>query len=198
MELIVWRHPRPKGVQGRCIGQMNVPVDRRKAKRLAHRIRQYARRQRLFEREPAMVWTSPLRRCFDVGRILRGWGWGHRVDARLSELNFGDWDGRFWAAIAKADVDAWCDNFADAQPGGGESVRQLLARCGEFVDERRAVPTSLVVAHAGWINALRWVSKPQVADPIAANWPTAIAYSNRFLIGDIPQPVSVRPAPVEG
>jgi alpha-ribazole phosphatase len=182
MELIVWRHPRPKGVDGRCIGQVDVPVDRRKAQRLAHRIRHYARRERLFEQQQPVVWTSPLRRCFDVGRILRGWGWVHRVDARLTELSFGDWDGQAWSQIAKEDVDEWCDNFSDARPGGGESVRQLLARCGEFVDEQGATPVCLVVAHAGWINALRWVSEHRAVDPGAADWPTAIAYSKRFVV----------------
>jgi alpha-ribazole phosphatase len=182
MELIVWRHPKPQGVQGLCIGQVDVPVDRRKAKRLAHRIREHARRQRLFEHKQPVVWTSPLRRCCDVGRLLRGWGWVHRVDARLSELNFGDWDGHPWSQIAKEDVDAWCDNFADARAGGGESVRQLLARCGEFVDEQRARSNCLVVAHAGSINALRWVSEPRAVDPSPADWPTAIAYSNRFVV----------------
>ena len=125
MELIVWRHPKPQGVQGRCIGQTDVNVDRRKTKRLAHRIRQHARRHHLFAQQKAAIWTSPLRRCFDVGRILRGWGWTHHVDARLGEVNFGAWDGQRWDAISKADIDAWCDNFADARPGGGESVRQL-------------------------------------------------------------------------
>ena len=61
-----WRHPRPDGVAGRCIGHTDVPVDRRRAKRLAHRIRCAARR----EGWPKGVWTSPLRRCADVGRWL--------------------------------------------------------------------------------------------------------------------------------
>ena len=39
----VWRHPRPLQVAGRCVGQWDAPVDARKAKRLAHRIRQVAR-----------------------------------------------------------------------------------------------------------------------------------------------------------
>jgi alpha-ribazole phosphatase len=171
VELIVWRHPRPKGVEGRCIGQVNVPVDRRKAKRLAHRIRQYARRQRLFEREQAVVWTSPLQRCFDVGRILRRWGWAHRVDARLSEMNFGSWDGQPWSQIAKEDVDAWCDNFADARPGGGES-----ARCGEFISEQQQRAPSCVVGHAGWISALMWIKKFPQLTPKTTDWPAAIGY----------------------
>lgn len=181
MELIVWRHPKPQGVQGRCIGQTDVPVDRRKAKRLAHRIRQHARRHRFFAQQKVVVWTSPLRRSFDVGRMLRGWGWVHQVDARLSEVNFGTWDGQRWDAIAKADIDVWCDNFAGAQPGGGESVNQLLARCGDFVNEQRSQSTCWVVGHAGWINALAWgINHPDKA-PEAAEWPTPVQYGARTI-----------------
>lgn len=176
MELIVWRHPKPQGVQGRCIGQTDVPLDRRKAKHLAHRIRQHARNHHLFAHQKAVIWTSPLRRCFDVGRILRDWGWTHHVDTRLMEVNFGAWDGQRWDAISKADIGAWCDNFADARPGGGESVRQLLARCSDFVNEQRSQSTCLVVGHAGWINALAWrINHPENA-PEAAEWPTPVQY----------------------
>ncbi len=182
MELIVWRHPRPKGVEGRCIGQVDVPVDRRKAKRLAHRIRQYARRERLFERQHAVVWSSPLRRCFDVGRILHGWGWAHRVDARLSELNFGGWDGQAWVQIAKSDIDAWCDNFADGQPGGGESVRQLLVRCVDFFNERRPEENCCVIGHAGWMNALRWLTETSPRALVPCHWPTPPTYGSRLRV----------------
>ena len=179
MELIVWRHPRPKGVEGRCIGQVDVPVDRRKAKRLAHRIRHNARRERLFEQQAPVIWTSPLRRCFDVGRVLRSWGWVHRVDARLSELNFGGWDGQAWSQIAKEDIDAWCDNFADARPGEGESVGQMLERCNDFVEEQQSAQTCLVVGHAGWMSALDWLTDKPGTAPRAADWPGALKYGVR-------------------
>ena len=45
MTLSVWRHPQPVGAAGRCIGHTDLPVDARKAKRLAHRIRQAARQR---------------------------------------------------------------------------------------------------------------------------------------------------------
>jgi alpha-ribazole phosphatase len=179
MELIVWRHPKPMGVHGRCVGQTNAPVDHRKAKRLAHRIRQYARRKRLFEQQRPVVWTSPLRRCFDVGRVLRDWGWVQHVDVRLSEMSFGSWDGQPWAEINKADIDAWCDRFADAHPGGGESVHQLLTRCGDFVAERCSQSICLVVGHAGWISALDWGSSQSGKRPSAANWPPSVTYGYR-------------------
>jgi alpha-ribazole phosphatase len=176
VELIAWRHPRPEGVAGRCIGQVDVAVDRRKTKRLAHRVRKHARRCHLFGQERPTVWTSPLQRCFKVGRVLRGWGWKHHVDPRLSELDFGRWEGQPWATIAVPDIVAWCDDFADGQPGEGESVRQLLARCARFIDSVSAQTVCCVIGHAGWINALRWILERPDELPAAATWPAPLGH----------------------
>jgi alpha-ribazole phosphatase len=174
-----WRHPRPDGVAGRCIGHTDVPVDRRRSKRLAHRIRRAARR----EGWPRIVWTSPLRRCTDAGRWLARWGWAHRIDHRLCELDFGDWDGRLWGEIGAAPVDAWCDDFLHGAPGGGETVAQLLARCRELLDA--LPPHACIVAHAGWLNAVRCV-RDGIVPTRAADWPAAPGYGVR-----VSSPVSV-------
>jgi alpha-ribazole phosphatase len=171
--LIVWRHPRPEAVQGRCIGRTDVPVDRRKSKRLAHRIRTWARRHSI----PGVVITSPKRRCADVGRWLARWGWVHRIDVRLTELDFGAWDGEPWHHIGAAAVQAWCDDFAAHRPGGGESVAALLKRCAAFTaDEARSV---CIVGHAGWISAALWQQRSGGALPDVAGWPAAIGYGQR-------------------
>lgn len=170
--LIVWRHPRPVGAPGSCIGRTDLPVDRRKAKRLAHRIRRRVRR----ERWARVVVTSPLRRSAEVGRWLARWGFEHRIDVRLSELDFGRWEGRCWTGIAAAEVGAWTDDFADHAPGGGESVRQLMDRCRSFFADLGDVPLC-VVGHAGWINAARWVAAGSTQPRSAAEWPAALRYA---------------------
>ena len=76
MTLYVFRHPKARGAAGRCIGHTDLPVDPRKAKNLAHRIRTLQRRAGL----PRAVCTSDLQRAAAVGRWLRRWGWVHRVD----------------------------------------------------------------------------------------------------------------------
>jgi len=168
MSWAVWRHPRPHGVVGRCIGRTDVAVDRRKAKRLAHRVRQWARRHRA----PCVVVTSPLRRAADVGRWLARWGWEHRIDARLGELDFGAWDGRPWSEIGSAAVDDWCADFAQHAPGDGETVSALLQRCAAFLRETPCC----VVSHAGWISAACWLRDEHAGEPSAAQWPAAVAY----------------------
>ena len=161
----VWRHPRPEAAEGRCIGRTDLAVDPRKARRLARHIAHFAHRLAL----PHIVVTSPLRRCADVGRWLRRLGWEHRIDAALLELDFGAWDGLRWDDISRNDVDAWCNDFAAYRPGGGESLAELLARARAWsADDAR-----VVVGHAGWIQARRWLQDRGDRLPTAADWPSA-------------------------
>lgn len=167
--LWVWRHSRPEGAAGRCIGAAtDLPVCARRAKRLARRIQQVARRQRL----PHRVVTSPLRRCADVGRWLKRWGWQHTQDPGLLELDFGAWDGRSWAGIDKAEIDAWVADFAAYAPGGGEPLTGLMARVAGFQTD-----APFAVSHGGWMLARRWLDKHEAELPVAAVWPAPPAYS---------------------
>lgn len=181
--LTVWRHPKPFGAAGRCIGRTDVPVDRRKSKRLAHRIRAWARRHGA----PHAVITSPLQRAADVGRWLARWGWCHRVDERLVEVDFGHWDGQAWNAIGAAAVDTWCRDFAQHRPGSGEPLVQLLARCTAFIADAHgdtgAESFVCVVGHAGWISAALWLQQAGRAMPEALSWPAAVGYGARVPMG---------------
>lgn len=169
--LHVWRHPRAQNVDGRCIGSTDVRVDRRRAKRLAHRIRRHARRHGL----PRLVITSPLRRSADVGRWLATWGWEHRIDAALAELDFGAWDGLRWSEVDAEAIDAWCADFMDLAPGGGEALAALFERCRGFVDALPPRVTCCAVGHAGWITAARWLAEGRALLPRAADWPQSVA-----------------------
>lgn len=163
VQLHAWRHPPALGAEGRCIGRIDLPVDRRRAKRQAHQMRALARRLGL----PRAVVTSPLRRCKEVGRWLARWGWHHRVDLALVEVDFGTWDGQPWASVPREAVDAWCADFADHPPGGGEPVAALLQRVAAF-DPGDA---RLVVTHGGWLSAARWWQQAGAAAPRADRWP---------------------------
>lgn len=165
----IWRHPRPRGAEGRCIGaRTDLPVDRRKAKRLAHRIRAHARRQML----PREVVTSPLRRAAAVGRWLKRWGFRWTVDARLAEMDFGAWDGQAWSQITQAAFDAWMADFAGFRFGDGESLAALLQRASQWQP-----PCALAVGHAGWITARLWGAQQKGRAPSPQTWPGPLGYA---------------------
>jgi alpha-ribazole phosphatase len=175
--LHAWRHPRATDVEGRCIGHTDVPVDARRAKRVAYCIRALARKQGL----PRIVVTSPLRRSRAVGRWLALWGWQHVVDPLLAEIDFGAWDGRAWAKIPRGALDAWCADFLAHTPGGGESVAQLLDRVLRFDPG----PARVIVTHGGWLSAAQWLTQPGAQRPAAADWPAAPKHGERI---DLPWP----------
>jgi alpha-ribazole phosphatase len=170
--LHAWRHPRAAGAAGRCIGRTELRVDPRRAKRLAHRIRAFARRERL----AAVVLTSPQSRCRDVGRWLARWGWRHRVDAALRELDFGHWDGQLWGDVPRHEVDAWCADFEHHAPGGGEPLAALLQRVRGF-DPGEA---RIVVTHGGWLSAVLWLQRASAEGPRSSDWPAAPAHGARI------------------
>ena len=154
-------------VAGRCIGQTDVEVMPRKARRLAHRIRQFARVNRL----PPCVWTSDLQRSLCVGRVLADWGWTHLVDRDLREVDFGRWDGLAWVEIPFDEVDAWSKDLLRHPPGGGESVEQLLLRASRCL--ARLPARAMVVGHGGWISAASWQLNASGMAPTAMSWPGA-------------------------
>ena len=161
----IWRHPKPRGAEGRCIGgRSDLAVDPRKAKRLAHRIRSHARRHGL----PREVVTSPLERAAAVGRWLERWGFRWRVDASLAEMDFGTWDGRAWRDVGQAEFDRWMADFCGFGFDGGESLSGLLARAAAWQP-----PCALAVGHGGWINARSWPG----GMPTPASWPPPPRYA---------------------
>lgn len=172
-----WRHPRPEGARGLCVGaRTDLPVHWRRAKRLARRIEAVARRERL----PHRAACSPLARCADVGAWLRRWGWRVTQDPALAELDFGAWDGRPWSAIDKAAVDAWVADFAAHRPGGGESLVDMLGRAARWTPPDGC---RIVVGHGGWMLARRWVGAQGLTPPAgAAQWPAAPRYGERWLL----------------
>lgn len=171
-----WRHPRARGAAGRCIGRTDVTIDPRQARRLAHRIRAVARREGL----PREIWVSPLKRSRAVGAWLARWGWQVHVDIRLAEMDFGSWDGRLWADVPWAEVEAWQADLLHRRTGrsgdggegahSGESVVMVRARVDAFVAETAGV--RLLVGHGGWINTLLHVPTGSTRLD-AADWPAA-------------------------
>lgn len=119
--------------------------------------------------------VSPLQRCEQLAQDLR---WLRpdlvlKTDPRLRELDFGAWEGRRWADIARAEFDAWTADFADAPPAaGGEPVRALMARVAAAWDDWHACGAdALWITHAGVMRAALLLSRGQRLPASAADWP---------------------------
>jgi probable phosphoglycerate mutase len=122
--------------------------------------------------------ASDLRRARETARILAG-SLGLEVlhDARLRERDLGAWSGLSTPQIAGR----WPEGLArvrardpDFRPGGGESIRAVLARAAGFFRELAARPGPsrwAVVTHGGVIRAVR----PSASSPIANAEPLRIS-----------------------
>jgi alpha-ribazole phosphatase len=141
MQLFLIRHPRPLIAGGLCYGQLDVDCEDPQvlATQLARSL-------------PAdtPVISSPLRRARRLALALDPQA---TADARLSEINFGAWEGQPWDSIARTALDAWAADLLNFVPPGGESVADLQRRALDFVASL-AVPRAALVTHAGIMRAL--------------------------------------------
>lgn len=147
------RHGPALDADGRAMGHTDAPLS-------PEGIEQVARLVTAWPRAPSRIWSSDLRRARETAeRIGRRWDVAPAIDARLREMNFGEWDGRFWNALETEDPDRlkhWMESWITERAPGGESftllserVRDWYARC--LADQAEEI---VVVAHAGSIRAL--------------------------------------------
>jgi alpha-ribazole phosphatase len=119
--------------------------------------------------------SSPLQRCAGLADAIAALRPDLTVqhDARLAEMDFGAWEGRPWSSIARADLDAWTADFADAPAGvHGESVRAFMQRVAGAHDEWLAGEgDALWVAHAGVLRAVTLLQRGVRCAEAAADWP---------------------------
>ena len=148
-------------VEGRLQGRRDTELNahgRRQAAECALLLQDlFARDQRRAD-EPVYI-SSPLKRARQTMEVLRATlGLDPRefdIDARLSEIAYGDWEGltlpeieaRTSGILAQRDRDKW-----DFAPPGGESYRQLATRVGDWYASLTC--DAVVAAHGGGVRAL--------------------------------------------
>ncbi|MES2687733.1 MAG: histidine phosphatase family protein [Pseudomonadota bacterium] len=166
MRLWLVRHAPVLLAPGSCYGALDLPADAAAtlaaAQALADALPQGLR-----------VSTSPLQRCEHLSQSLYGLrpDLMPETDARLREMNFGNWEGRRWDAIAQSEFDAWTADFAGHAVGGhGETVRAVMTRVGEAFDELGDADT-VWVTHAGIIRAAQLLARGIRQVERADQWP---------------------------
>lgn len=151
-EIWLVRHA-PTTLNGVCYGQSDVPVTLEPAE--AARAIAEGWDEHRADVVPE-IWTSPWARTRRVAlELARHFRCSCHVDARLSELSFGEWEGRTFAEIENDDsarFERWMRAYEVEGPPGGETAAQLRGRVSEWLGERRMATTStLAVTHAGVI-----------------------------------------------
>jgi alpha-ribazole phosphatase len=148
MDIYLVRHSKTTAAQGLCYGQTDIALAENFAEEAAKI------RAKLPDLAPdCLVFSSPLSRCLSLAKYISETA---QTDARLTEINFGDWENSPFDAIDPETLRHWTDNFVLVAPPNGESFSDLCGRAKAFWQEliKLDAPQVVMVTHAGFIRAL--------------------------------------------
>lgn len=146
MEIYLIRHTSPKIEQGICYGQSDIDLPKsfeEEAAILQHNL----------EKPLDYIFSSPSKRCADLAKYFNV---PMQTEPRLMELNFGEWEMKYWKDIPQTVLNEWMENYVDQAPPKGESYQQLKSRIVEIfkgiISQNRS--TTGIFTHAGPIRAI--------------------------------------------
>ncbi|MFN4146815.1 MAG: alpha-ribazole phosphatase [Runella sp.] len=149
MEVYLLRHTHTAWGRGICYGATDVPLRQEAESDLVQAVQKLT----TATTAPLPIISSPLSRC----RLLaEQFGRPYTTDARLVEMNFGDWEGLAWNEIPPENLQPWMQDFANLPTPNGESMRDVYARVLHFWNEFTQTHTTdhLIVTHGGVIRSL--------------------------------------------
>ena len=99
------------------------------------------------------LYSSSSRRCIRLAKQLAP---AFRIDDRLCEFNFGDWEGKTWDTVDPDQSKAWMDDFVHICSPNGESMLQMNKRVQSFWMElvNQNYQNAGVITHGGVIRLL--------------------------------------------
>jgi broad specificity phosphatase PhoE len=161
--IIFVRHGRTSyNAESRLQGQKDVPLDglgREQARSVGRYLRKAMAEDIARIEANNAFWASPLDRTRETMELAREAmslpPQPYRIDARLKELTFGDWEGLTWGEVEARDPAAARAREADKWafvPPGGESYQMLADRLKPWLAELTG--EAFVVAHGGVARAL--------------------------------------------
>lgn len=167
MKLWLVRHAQPLLASGICYGRLDVAAD-------AVGTAQCAQALAALLPPGTRVVGSPLQRCEQLTQSLLALrpDLACKTEPRLQEMDFGQWEGRAWQAIAPAELAAWTDDFAGYAAGhSGECVRGFMARVAAVFDGLQGAADTLWITHAGVIRAVDLLARGLRCPQQAGQWP---------------------------
>jgi alpha-ribazole phosphatase len=143
-ELILIRHTRV-AVTGVCYGRSQVALADSFVDEVNHI------KAQLVAVNVSAYYTSPAQRCLSFAVQIAS---KFTVDERLSELDFGAWEGLSWDDIDQQAIDLWAQDYVNCAPPFGESYAQLAQRVAAFIRHIPPLTCIVVITHAGVIRAV--------------------------------------------
>ena len=190
------RHAPVLAPTGLCYGQLDLPADPDATARCA---------ERLAEALPprTVLRHSTLQRCELLAQAVQALrpDLALKPDPRLRELDFGAWEGQTWAALPRAEVDAWAAQLATYAPGGGERLMDMLARVGaalqeSFRESEKGAGSAcdrVWIAHAGVARCVQWLLGERARAghaPCSAHWPLQAPAPGAWALYELPSPAA--------
>jgi alpha-ribazole phosphatase len=156
MDLILVRHGDIDAPTGLCLGQTDAVLS----------AAGFGAMQQLAAtwngRAPRFLFTSDLKRAQQAASVFAArFAIEPLTDARLREVDLGQWDGKRWEDVMRNDMaryDHWAANWVIQEAPGGESFADVIRRTGAWLSSLLGSTGDddlvLAIAHIGSIRAL--------------------------------------------
>jgi alpha-ribazole phosphatase len=148
MEIYLIRHTTPLIETSVCYGQSDISVNENFDTESGNVLN-------MLPSEIDALYSSPLQRCTMLAeKIISSNKTNHyQSDARLIEINFGDWEMKKWDDIDRIEFDKWAADFVNQKIPNGESFTNLNTRVNKFINDllQHNYKTVAIVTHSGVI-----------------------------------------------
>lgn len=178
MEVYVIRHAKVKIDEGVCYGQSDIALTEHYSSALESI-------QLRIPKDIDLVVSSPLKRCVQTASHFST---NIQTDARLMEMNFGEWEMKKWESLSEKELLFWTNNYVNHAPPKGETLQEVYQRASEFLEllRNREYSKALIVTHSGIIRCF-WTYLLQI--PLTHTFRIPVDYYEvfHFRLGQIPE-----------
>ncbi|QDH17741.1 histidine phosphatase family protein [Swingsia samuiensis] len=166
--LLLVRHPEVLNGQGVCYGRQEMDLVKGWEQK-AHNLLEY-----VLKYDFKVIYSSPAQRCALLANfVAKKAGIDLKYDARLQELDFGEWEGTKWEDVPRVFLDEWAATPETFQIPGGENLQDLRVRVFSFWEEciSHFQISACVISHGGPLRLLCALAEKKPLDVLAPSLP---------------------------